>query len=67
MINLIIRMYRPLLIILIVLFAIPTMAQEESKNEKQWNFTAAPYLLIPYMNGNVGIGPIEAGVDAGPE
>ena len=65
--NLVNGSFQTLIIVLIVLFSLPTMAQEDSKKEKQWDFTAAPYLLIPYMNGNVGIGPVEAGVDAGPE
>ena len=61
--NLVNGSFQTLIIVLIVLFSLPTMAQEDSKKEKQWDFTAAPYLLIPYMNGNVGIGPVEAGVD----
>jgi len=60
------RYYQTIIIALMILFALPAMAQEEANKERQWNFTAAPYLLIPYMNGNVGIGPVEANVDAGP-
>ena len=59
--------YKTIIFVFTVLLALPAMAQEDSEKEKDWNFTAAPYLLIPYMNGNVGIGPVEAGVDAGPE
>jgi len=58
------RYYETIIIAMMILFTFPTLAQEDAKKEKQWNFTAAPYLLIPYMNGNVALGPIDVNVDA---
>ena len=60
------RYYQTLIIALMILFVMPTMAQEEDKKEKQWNFTVAPYLLMPNMNGDVGLGPVLVNVDASP-
>ena len=60
------RYYQTAIIVLMILIALPSMAQEDAKKEKQWNFTAAPYLLMPYMNGNVGLGPAMVNVDANP-
>ena len=60
------RYYQAIIIVLMILIALPTMAQEDAKKDKQWNFTAAPYLLVPYMNGNVGLGPVAVEVDASP-
>lgn len=64
--NLINKSYRTLILALVLLLASPSFAQEEADKEKKWNFTAAPYLLLPYMNGNVGIGPTNVSVDASP-
>ena len=41
-------------------------AQEDTPKEKKWNFTAAPYLILPSMNGEVGIGEQFVDVDADP-
>jgi len=60
------RYYQTAIIALMILIALPSMAQEDAKKEKQWNFTAAPYLLMPYMNGDVGLGPAMVNVDANP-
>lgn len=60
------RHYQTVIIALMILFVMPTMAQEEDKKEKQWNFTVAPYLLMPNMNGDVGLGPVMVNVDANP-
>ena len=46
----------------------PIMAQnQDDGNEKEWNFTAAPYLIIPSMNGNVVINGIPIDVSASPD
>lgn len=39
----------------------------ENKNESNWNFNIAPYILFPYMNGDVAIKgiPIDVSVDPG--
>jgi hypothetical protein len=60
------RLHKIFLIALLVIFSLPSMAQEDSKKDKKWNFTAAPYLLMPYMNGDVALGPIGVNVDASP-
>ena len=60
------RYYQTIIIALMILFTLPAIAQEDAKKEKQWNFTAAPYLLMPYMNGDVGLGPANINVDANP-
>jgi hypothetical protein len=31
-----------------------------------WQFMIVPYILFPHMNGTVGVGPVEAAVDATP-
>ncbi|TLX72455.1 hypothetical protein E9993_18155 [Labilibacter sediminis] len=61
----VLKMYaiRTLLCLAISLMVIPTMAQDQPGKEKKWKFVAAPYLLFPGMNGDAGIGPLEAGVD----
>ena len=54
-------------VLAIVLFLYnPMMAQEEADKEKTWNFTAAPYLMFPNMNGEVGLGDQLVDVDASP-
>ena len=46
----------------------PIMAQnQDDNNTKEWNFTAAPYLIIPSMNGNVAINGIPIDVSASPD
>ena len=40
--------------------------EEDKKKEKKWNFVAAPYLLLPTMQGNVAINDIPIEVDASP-
>ncbi len=45
----------------------PTMAQnQDDEKVKKWNFVAAPYLLLPSMQGNVAINDIAIEVDASP-
>jgi len=60
------RSYQAIIIVLMILIALPSTAQEDAKKDKQWNFTLAPYLLVPHMNGNVGLGPVAVEVDASP-
>jgi hypothetical protein len=62
--NLISRFDNFLFIALIVMFSLPAMAQEDADKEKAWNFTAAPYLILPSMNGDVGLGDQLVNVDA---
>ena len=43
----------------------PAMAQnQDEQNTKKWNFVAAPYLLLPTMQGDVRINDIPIEVDA---
>ncbi len=49
-----------LLYAVLFFIALPIMAQDNNKEEqnvdgKKWNFTAAPYLLLPSMDGDVAI------------
>jgi len=62
--NLVSRFHNLLFVALIVLFSLPSMAQEDADKEKTWNFTAAPYLILPSMNGDVGLGDQLVNVDA---
>jgi hypothetical protein len=55
-----------ILIVALVLapgLAAPLAAQESTEDENGWNFTVAPYLLFPNMNGLTAIGELEADVD----
>lgn len=56
------------LLAIVLLFNLPLIAQEaeDTDNQKKWNFTAAPYLMFPYMNGEVGLGDQLVDVDANP-
>lgn len=54
------------LTISLVLISSVAWAQEDTAKEKKWNFTAAPYLILPSMNGEVGIGNQTVDVDADP-
>ena len=60
------RFPKTFLIALLMIFSLPSMAQEDSKKDKNWDFTVGPYLLIPNMSGDVGIGPVGVNVDANP-
>lgn len=57
---------KKLLIIVCMLFILPSIAQEQEENEKNWNFTAAPYILFPNMNGDVGMRGVNVDVSANP-
>lgn len=50
----------------LILLSSNTWAQEDTDKEKKWNFTAAPYLIFPSMNGDVGLGDQIVNVDANP-
>lgn len=41
-------------------------AQGSFAETESWEFTLAPYLLFPHMNGRLAIGDTEADVDVGP-
>lgn len=67
--NLSLDNFTTLLVVISFLFmgSMPTMAQnEDDENTKKWNFVAAPYLLLPTMQGNVAINDIPIEVDASP-
>ncbi|MGI9531092.1 hypothetical protein [Lutimonas sp.] len=55
-----------LLFVFLLFFYFSSIAQEDQKQEKSWNFTAAPYLIFPSMNGDVGLGNQLVNVDANP-
>lgn len=58
--------FKVVLIIVLFVYAFPTIAQENQINKNSWNFTVAPYMLFPNMNGDVGIGGITMDVSANP-
>jgi len=62
--NLVFKFHKLIFIALMVIFTLPSMAQEDSDKEKTWNFTAAPYLILPNMNGDVGLGDQLVNVNA---
>jgi len=51
------------LVLAMCLFMMPAIAQDKTNEESKWKFAAAPYLLLPGMNGEAGIGPLTAEVD----
>jgi len=54
------------LAILIFSFILPVIGQKKEDNDKEWNFTVAPYIILPNMNGDIGMGGIEVDVSANP-
>lgn len=65
--NLSLDNFTTLLVVISFLFigSMPTMAQnEDDEKTKKWNFVAAPYLLLPTMQGDVAINDIPIEVDA---
>ena len=57
-----------MLIAFLLIGVTPIIAQDQDdENAKEWNFTAAPYLIIPSMNGNVAINGIPIDVSASPD
>lgn len=43
----------------------PGIAQDQNGSGSEWNFLIEPYVMFPYMNGNVGVGNLpEVSVDA---
>ena len=54
-----------ILTILMFLFANPinSVAQEQSK-KKSWDFTVAPYLMLPNMNGDIAVRGIQGEISA---
>ena len=67
---------KSLFIIALLFIVFPAMAQDEIKEEqsekkentdgKKWHFTAAPYLLVPSMKGDVAIKGLPIDVNASP-
>jgi hypothetical protein len=53
------------LVATLVALALPSQAVAQEQPQG-WRFTIAPYLLLPHMNGTVGVGPIQTKVDADP-
>jgi hypothetical protein len=48
----------------------PALAQSpggSGTNSDKWDFTAAPYVMLPWMNGNVAIGGLEHEVNVEPD
>lgn len=41
-------------------------SQNETQQDQKWNFVASPYLMFPYMNGDIAIRGIPADVDVSP-
>jgi hypothetical protein len=54
------------LLLFVSMVATPAMSQETTDAEKGWEYVLAPYLLFPYMNGDVAIRGIPAKSDVGP-
>ena len=52
------------LIAFVLLFVSPSFAQDKA-DDNSWDFTIAPYLMFPNMNGNVALGAINVDVSAG--
>ena len=46
-------------------FLVATLPVCAQTQDDEWECTVAPYVLFPGMSGKLGIGPIEADVDAG--
>jgi hypothetical protein len=57
---------RILLAIILSLSLMPLNAQDQDTDTKKWEFNIAPYLLFPYMNGEVVIQGIPVEVDENP-
>lgn len=55
-----------LLIISLFLYVMPSMAQDQPEKEKKWKFVVAPYVMFPYMSGDVAIGQIPIDVNVNP-
>ena len=51
---------KTLLILAFFISVLPTIAQEIQENNKNWNFTVAPYIIFPNMNGDVGMGGVRS-------
>ena len=49
------------LILLVLAMAVPAVAQ--AKDDDEWHFLVAPYLIVPGMQGTLGIGGIEVDTD----
>lgn len=60
-----------IIVIITALFAVmianPAMAQEKTEEENAWKYEVTPYLLFPYMNGDIAIKGhlVETDVDPG--
>lgn len=64
--NFIPNISKLLLIFAIFLVVFPIIAQEKEENNKNWNFTVAPYIILPNMNGDVGMSGVVMDVSANP-
>lgn len=56
----------PAVILVSLLIAKPAWAQSPTEDANRWEFTVAPYILAPHMDGQVTIRGITSDVDVGP-
>jgi hypothetical protein len=47
-----------LILLLLLLFAIPALAQDSSKVKKKWSFLTEAYMMFPNMKGTMGAGTL---------
>jgi len=56
-----------IVILLTFMFFQPTMGQDqETNNEQGWTFTIAPYLLLPFIDGEMTVNDHSTDIDIGP-
>ena len=58
---------RVFLVILLGLYLLPVIAQDQPAKARKWEYNITPYLLFPYMNGDVAITGIPVDVNASPD
>ncbi len=60
--------YSPVIIALLAVLAAPALAQSQGGAAKtdEWQFTVAPYLILPWMNGTTAVKGYELEVNANP-
>ena len=64
--NTIIKFFLSLVVVFSFLSSYAQENESEKETNSEWNYTIAPYLLFPNMNGDVAIGPIGVDVSANP-
>ena len=53
-------------LLLLSLAAAAPAAAQQGETADHWQFVVSPYLLLPHMNGTVGVGPVNIDLDASP-